>query len=151
MGKRPKEQPTTVDNSASTGYSSWRSLFEFTKKKHVPTLILGIFLTLAASLVPSVLAVLFGRIFNAYTDFGAGDISGQKLVENVTSGCVGLVSVGAASWVLNGAYFSLFVLFGELQTASARETLFGELLKRNLEWFEMQQDGTGAFLSSLQA
>lgn len=130
---------------------TWLSLFRFTAKRHLPVLFLGVFLAVAASLTTPAMAVLLGNIFNTFTLFGAGSISGQSLVEKVTSGCVGLACLGAVSWALNASYFTLFIIFGELQASSSRGKLFEELLKRNLEWFETQQDGTGAFLSSLQA
>lgn len=144
-----KYSSVPVDGPASK--PTWLSLFRFTTKRHLPVLILGVFLAVAASLTTPALAILFGKIFNAFTLFGAGSIAGRNLVERVTSDCVGLACLGAVSWALNAGYFTLFILFGELQAASARDRLFGELLKRNLEWFEAQQDGTGALLSSLHA
>lgn len=140
---------TPVDNPDPK--PTWLCLFRFTAKKHLPVLVLGVLLALAAGLSTTALAVLFGKIFNSFTLFGAGTITAELLVNKVTSTCVGLACLGAVNWVLNTGYFTLFILFGELQAASARGRLFEELLKRNLEWFETQQDGTGAFLSSLQA
>ena len=145
MGIRSKTTPER------TSKSGWLSLFKFTTKKHVPILVSGVLLALAASLTTPALAVLLGNIFDSFTIYGAGGTTGHELVEKITNGCIGLACLGAVSWALNASYFTLFVLFGELQASSARGTLFEQLLKRNLEWFETQQDGTGAFLSSLQA
>lgn len=145
---------TKVKSSAAGTPASkptWLSLFRFTSKRHIPVFVFGVILAIAASLTTPALAILLGSIFDKFTLFGAGTISGHRLVEKVTSGCFGLACLGAASWALNASYFTLFVLFGELQASSARGKLFEELLKRNLEWFETQPDGTGAFLSSLQA
>lgn len=147
MGSGNKSE-TVPDKGSKSGLLP---LFRFTTKKHMPILVSGVLLALAASLTTPALAVLLGNIFGSFTEFGAGGITGHDLVDKITSGCVGLAYLGAASWALNASYFTLFVLFGELQASSARGTLFEQLLKRNLEWFEMQQDGTGAFLSSLQA
>lgn len=142
-----KPEPTT----AGASKAGWLSLLRFTTKKHIPILASGVVLALAASLTTPALAILLGDIFDSFTVFGAEVISGQSLVQKVTTSCIGLACLGAASWALNASYFILFVLFGELQVASARSRLFEQLLKRNLEWFETQQDGTGALLSSLQA
>ncbi|OJJ44536.1 hypothetical protein ASPZODRAFT_134616 [Penicilliopsis zonata CBS 506.65] len=120
-------------------------------RKHVPTLLLAVFFALAAGLVPAILAIFLGDMFNSFTSFGAGDISAQSLLGGVTRSCLELLGLGAASWIANGAYYTLFIAFGELQANSARISVFGELLGRDLEWFESHQEGIGAFLSSLQA
>ncbi|OJJ40957.1 hypothetical protein ASPWEDRAFT_100010 [Aspergillus wentii DTO 134E9] len=127
------------------------SLFNFTTKKHIPTLVSGLVFSLAASLSTLVFAILLGKIFNSFMVFGAGEISSQDLIKGITTDCIGLAGLGAAGWVLNAGYFTLFVAFGELQVANARGRVFERLLKRDLQWFQTQQDGTGAFLSSLQA
>lgn len=142
---------TSEPAATGTSKAGWLSLFRFTTRKHIPILVPGVILAIAASLTAPALAILLGNVFDSFTIFGAGQTSTQSLVQKVTTGCIGLAGLGAASWALNASYYTLFVLFGELQAASARTRLFEQLLKRNLEWFESQQDGTGAFLSSLQA
>lgn len=62
-----------------------------------------------------------------------------------------MIGLGGADLVLNGAYFMVFVAFGEFQASSTRARIFNELLKRDVEWFEAHQEGSGAFLSSVQA
>ncbi|RHZ60109.1 ABC transporter ATP-binding protein [Aspergillus thermomutatus] len=127
------------------------SLFGFTTKKHVPTLSLATVFALLASSVTPIFAILLGDIFNSFTSFGSGDISGDDLLRKVARHGIALSGLGIASWVLNGAYFSLFIVFGELQVSNARTRLFEELLGRDQEWFETQKDGTKAFFSYLQA
>ncbi|GIC91035.1 uncharacterized protein Aud_007476 [Aspergillus udagawae] len=130
---------------------SWMSLFGFTTKNHLPILSLATVLALLASSVAPIFAILLGDIFNSFTSFGGGDISGDDLLRKVASHGIALSGLGIASWVLNGAYFSLFIVFGELQVSNARTRIFEELLGRDQEWFETQKDGTKAFLSYLQA
>ncbi|EAW25244.1 ABC transporter ATP-binding protein [Aspergillus fischeri NRRL 181] len=127
------------------------SLFGFTTKNHLPTLSLATALALLASSVTPIFAILLGDIFNSFTSFGGGDISGDDLLRKVARHGIALSGLGIASWVLNGAYFSLFIVFGELQLSNARTRIFEELLGRDQEWFETQKDGTNAFLSYLQA
>jgi ATP-binding cassette subfamily B (MDR/TAP) protein 1 len=62
-----------------------------------------------------------------------------------------MVGLGVAGCFLNGAYYALFVAFGELQASSIRGNVFIELLKWDVEWFEAQREGSGAFLSAIQA
>lgn len=130
---------------------SWKSLFEFTSNKHLPTLIFGSCFALIASCVTPVLAIFLGNVFDSFTSFGAGQSSAQGLRDSIVSNCFGMVGLGVAGWFLNGAYYALFVAFGELQASEVRGNIFIELLKRDVEWFEAQPEGSGAFLSGIQA
>lgn len=130
---------------------SWMSLFSFTTKNHLPTLSLAMALALLASSVTPIFAILLGDIFHSFTSFGGGDISGDDLLRKVKRNDIALSGLGIASWVLNGTYFSLFIVFGELQVSNARTRIFEELLRRDQEWFETHKDGSNAFLSYLQA
>ncbi|KAL5689404.1 hypothetical protein EMGR_008802 [Emarellia grisea] len=123
----------------------------FTTKNHLPTLSLAMALALLASSVTPIFAILLGDIFHSFTSFGGGDISGDDLLRKVKRNGIALSGLGIASWVLNGTYFSLFIVFGELQVSNARTRIFEELLRRDQEWFETHKDGSNAFLSYLQA
>jgi ATP-binding cassette subfamily B (MDR/TAP) protein 1 len=129
----------------------WKSLFGFTSKKHLPTLILGSCFALVASCVTPALAIFLGNVFDSFTSFGARQSSAQELRDSIVSNCFGMVGLGVAGWFLNGAYYALFVAFGELQASGIRGNVFIELLKRDIEWFEAQREGSGAFLSGIQA
>ncbi|PYI22303.1 ABC a-pheromone efflux pump AtrD [Aspergillus violaceofuscus CBS 115571] len=134
----------------SGGNAGWLSLFSFTTGKHAPTLIGGVVLALVASLPTPVFSILLGQIFNEFTLFGGQEITNHDLIRTTTKYCVRLAVLGAISWICNGCYYVLFVIFGELQVANARTELFDGLLRRDQEWFETQQDGTRVYLSSLQ-
>lgn len=131
--------------------TSWKTLFSFTSRKHLPVLITGSIFALFAGCVTPILAVLLGNVFDAFTSFGAGKADADTLRSKIATNCLGMVGLGAAGWLLNGAYFMIFVAFGEFQAANIRQKVFSELLKRNIEWFEAQREGSGAFLSSIQA
>lgn len=129
----------------------WVALFNFTIKKHIPLLSWGVLIALAASLVIPVFAILLGRIFDAFTLLGGGKISSHDLIHRTAEGCVQLLIFGFAGWLCNGLYFSLFVAFGEFQVTEARRKLFDGMLRRDQEWFENQEAGAKAFLSTLQS
>ncbi|KAJ5810192.1 uncharacterized protein N7503_002410 [Penicillium pulvis] len=131
--------------------TSWKTLFSFTSRKHLPVLITGSIFALFAGCVTPILAVLLGNVFDAFTSFGAGQADADTLRSKIATNCLGMVGLGAAGWFLNGAYFMIFVAFGEFQAASIRRKVFVELLKRDIEWFEAQREGSGAFLSGIQA
>ncbi|KAJ5895122.1 hypothetical protein N7495_006813 [Penicillium taxi] len=127
------------------------SLFSFTTQRHIPILTVGSIFAVFAGCVTPVIAIFLGNIFDAFTSFGANEIDSEVLRAKIMQSCLGLVGLGAAVLFLNGAYFMLFVAFGELQAASIRRMVFAELLKRDVEWFEAQGEGSGAFLSGIQA
>ncbi|EAW10345.1 ABC transporter ATP-binding protein [Aspergillus clavatus NRRL 1] len=130
---------------------SWMSLFNFTTRSHSATLSLAIVFAFLASSITPIFAILLGEIFNSFTLFGGGQLSNDGLLQDVARNGIGLAGLGVASWILNGVYFTLFIIFGELQVSNARITLFEGLLERDQEWFETQKDGTKAHLSYLQA
>lgn len=130
--------------------SKWLSLFNFTIRKHLVPLLSALFLTIGAGILLPVTAIFLGNLFDAFSNFGAEKTTGDQLQERVVNNCIILVALGAATWVLNGGYFTLWVAFGELQAKCVRELLFEDMLRKDLEWFEMRKDGMGAFLPRLQ-
>ncbi|KAJ5622358.1 hypothetical protein N7528_005590 [Penicillium herquei] len=131
--------------------TSWKSLFSFTTRKHLPILITGSIFALFAGCVTPVLAVLLGNVFDDFTSYGAGQSDADALRSKIATNCLGMVGLGAAGWFLNSAYYMIFVAFGEFQASSIRGKIFVELLKRDVAWFEAQKEGSGAFLSGMQA
>ncbi|KAK2761305.1 hypothetical protein FQN54_001827 [Arachnomyces sp. PD_36] len=141
---------TPTPTSTSTPKSNILSLFNFTTRKHLPPLLSALTLTLAAGILVPISAIFLGRLFDAFSSFGSGTINGDALADRVSANCIILVGLGAATWVLNGGYFTLWVAFGELQARVVREEMFADLLRKDLEWFEMRRDGMGSFLPRLQ-
>ncbi|KAL2814262.1 P-loop containing nucleoside triphosphate hydrolase protein [Aspergillus granulosus] len=125
-------------------------LLNFTTRRHVPTLAAGVLCTFVASFTVPLFSVLLGGIFNQFTLFGGGEITGQALVQRVSSYAILLLGLGALGWFWNGIYFILFVAFGELQAASARDMLFNGLLKKDQRFFEEQEEGTRTFIGCIQ-
>lgn len=130
---------------------SWKSLFGFATQHHLPAFIIGALLALLAGCVTPALAIFLGNVFDAFTAFGADQTGADELRDTIATNCIGMVGLGAAGWFLNGAYFAIFVAFGELQVSTIRSRVFIKLLKRDFEWFEAQKEGSGAFLSGIQA
>jgi ATP-binding cassette subfamily B (MDR/TAP) protein 1 len=153
MGLESKDHDgASSQNDSSAGLApGWKSLFSFTTRKHLPTLIIGAILALLAGCVTPTLAIFLGNVFDAFTSFGAGQIAVDRLRSKIVTSCFGMLGLGAAGWFLNSAYFAVFVAFGELQASNIRSKVFAELIQRDVEWFEDQQEGSGAFLSGVQA
>jgi len=144
--------PQVTDPAGTAGLKpGWKSLLLFTTRQHLPTLIVGALLALLAGCVTPILAIFLGNVFDVFTAFGDGQTGADQLRGKIATNCIGMVGLGAAGWILNGAYFAIFVAFGELQVSSVRSRTFSELLQRDVEWFEARKEGSGAFLSGIQA
>ncbi|KAJ5222393.1 ABC transporter integral membrane type 1 [Penicillium citrinum] len=129
----------------------WKSLFYFSNRRHIPIIIAGSVFALLAGCVTTALAIFLGDVFNAFTAFGDGDIEYDGLHSKILSGALGMIALGAAGWFLNGVYYAAFMIFGEFQASTVQREIFIELLSRDVEWFEAQEEGSGALLSRIQA
>ncbi len=130
--------------------AGWRSLFNFTTKKHGIPLLFALILSVASGIIIPALAIFLGGIFDSFTSFGAGTLSGSGLVKKVSIDGLALVGLGSASWLLNGGYFMLWLAFGELQAKSVRDKLFDGMLEKDMEWYDMRKNGIGALLPRFQ-
>ena len=132
------------------GRAGWRSLFTFTTKRHLVILFLAAALSISSGVITPALAILLGRIFDDFTKFGAHQLNGNELVSSVTTGCLALVVLGSVSWLLNGSFYLLWLVFGELQAKAIRDKLFEGLLNRDMEWYDKRKDGIGALVPRCQ-
>ncbi|PGH28022.1 hypothetical protein AJ80_00277 [Polytolypa hystricis UAMH7299] len=128
----------------------WRSLFHFTTRKHFVPLFLAMFFTVASGVMSPMLALVLGRVFDAFTIFASQSIAAEELMSRISNLCIYLMGLGAILWALQSGFFCLWIAFGELQAQSARTKLFAGLLKKDIEWLEMREDGVTALLPRLQ-
>ena len=131
-------------------YASWRSLFNFTSKTDILLLLSALILSIAAAIVTPALAIFLGNIFDLFTNFGAGEISGSDLMNEVSTNAIVLAALGAASGLLHAGYFVLWLVFGELQAKNIRERLFNGMLEKDMSWYDMRTDGIETLVSRLQ-
>ena len=131
-------------------YASWHSLFNFTSKTDMFLLLSAVILSIAAGIVTPALAIFLGKIFDLFTNFGAGEISGSDLMNEVSTNTIVLAALGAASGLLHAGYFVLWLVFGELQAKNIRERLFHGMLEKDMSWYDMRTDGIETLVSRLQ-
>jgi ATP-binding cassette, subfamily B (MDR/TAP), member 1 len=141
-----KKSPGTV----GTAKTQWKSLFNFFSRQQAPLLTIALFLSTAAGVTGPALAIFFGKIFDAFSAYGAGAADGDMLMHKVSTDSIALCVLGGTVWFLKGGCFALWMVFGELQAKNARDVLFQSLLEKDLEWYEMREGGIGALLPRLQ-
>lgn len=112
---------------------SWRALFNFTVRRHAATLLFALILTALSGLIVPILAILFGRIFAAFSNYGSGNIDGDGLKKQILPYTVAIVCLGGATWLSNGLYCMAWMTFGALQAREVRDRLFQDLLDKEVE------------------
>ena len=153
MGKMNQAcgQSSLKDNKKSKeAITSWRALFSFTDRAHMIVLIPALILSAVSGILPAALAIFLGKYFDALANFGAGTINDHELVQKVQINTYGLIAIGGAAWLTKGGFFTLWLIFGEMQAKSARDILFQCLLQKDVEWFDMRSTGVGSLVSRLQ-
>ncbi|KAF3035452.1 hypothetical protein E8E12_005564 [Didymella heteroderae] len=148
-----KDEKVTTQANGEQEYSTqvrWKALFGFATTSHIAVLICALASAAAAAATLPIFSIMYGRIFGAYSDYGAGKTNGDELLSEITRLCVMMTGIAAASWVLNSVFFFLFLLFGELQAKSARIRIFDVLIRKDITWFDMCEIGIAAFLPTIQ-
>lgn len=142
----------TVENGENEPLKkpSWRSIFHFTLTIHFIPLALAVVLAALSGVIIPAVAIILGKIFDIFAQYGSNMITGPDLVEQILWYVVALAVLGVASGILNGGFFASWISFGELQTKSAREKLFNEMLEREIEWYDLHKAGINTLISRLQ-
>ena len=128
-------------------HASWLALFNFMSKSHIFIFILAIIFSIASGIIVPALAIFLGRMFDLFTSFDAGTISGSELVQKVSTYGIALAGLGAGNGILNAFFFGIWLSFGELQAKGVREKLFDGMLEKDLEWYDMRTAGMDALIS----
>ena len=129
---------------------SFKHLFAFTIWSNCSVLLLGLTSAIFIGAIKTGLAVILGKIFVAITDFGAGKTPGQPTLDEVTYWCVVLAGIGAVGWLVYFAFMFAWITFGEQQARQIRTRMLHVLLRKDMAWFDSQQDGIGSLLVRIQ-
>lgn len=132
------------------GKPSWRSLFVFTTRKHSAAIVIALISTILSALLKPASAIFFGKIFSVLTKFGLGGLSGQETLHEISRWCIALVGLGGVAWLVEGTFLSSWMVFGELQAKSVREQMFIGMLDKEMEWYDLRDDGIGSLLIRIQ-
>ena len=145
-GQEPNSAPNLSDNKKT----QWRALFRFTKRRHLIALVPAVCLSVIVGLVDPAMTILLGKFFNGFAQYSSGDISGDEMMRRIMPAIYGFLLLGASMMILQGGAFACWTIFGEMQAKQVREELFQGLLDKDLEWFEMREQGVGNLLTRLQ-
>lgn len=161
MSEAPRAPSPGLDDSATSRTSwnepddpetkaSWKSVFEFTTRRHLRVFIPAWILSTLAGAIKSTISIFLGLIFDNIADYVAGLIDHSALTKAVSKWCTVLTGLGFAAWLVNGGLFASWLVFGELQAKDVRERLFAGLLKRDMEWYDLRRDGVSSLLVRTQ-
>lgn len=137
-------EPPTVLNP------SWRSLFAFTTRKHSCGLVFAVIAAIFSSISKPAASILFGRLFSTLIKYGSGRIGLEGALKEVSWLCIGLTALGFWSWTTDGVFLLQWMKFGEGQAKYVREQMFTGLLDKNMEWYDLREDGIDTLLVRIQ-
>lgn len=138
------------DSEDTDAEVSWRNLFAFTTKMDTPALILAGIMSIAAGLCKAALAIIFGKIFNAMTNFGSGSVNSKDTLHEISIWCIALTGLGVAIFFCEGGLLAAWIWFGERQAKNVRHQMFTAMLDKDMEWYDLREDGMGSFLIRIQ-
>ena len=131
--------------------AGWKALFAFTTRRHATPLGVAIGLAVASGIIPPAFAILLGKIFDQFTDFGAQRLTPSEFEHKIANLSTYVTVVGAASFILNGCFYMVWVIFGELQAQVCRTKIFEGLSQKSIEWYDMRKSGAGALITRIQS
>ena len=52
--------------------------------------------------------------------------------------------------MIEGMFYSQWLIFGEIHAKKVRQILFSRLLEKDMDWYDKRQDGIGALMIRIQ-
>lgn len=106
--------------------------------------------TTISGLIRPTAAILFGELWNTLTNYGAGIVDVKEMMHQVSKWCIALTVLGIGTWTVEGIFFTLWILFGELQATSARQKIFSGMRDKSMGWYDLREDGIASLLSRIE-
>jgi len=138
-----------IDNATQVT-PSWRSLFSFTTRAHSAPISCSAAASILAGILKPCASIFLGKIFSILTKFGDGTLDTKATLHGISIWCIALTGLGLSAWLLEGIFFSAWVIFGELQAQIVRLKMFAGMLDKELEWYDLREDGVGSLLIRIQ-
>ena len=135
-----------TQNGENQTPASWRSLFAFTNRQHTGYLVLSLISSIGAGIPQPTSAIFYGYIFSDLAQYGSGNATGKDTLNNISIWCIALTVVGVVAWVLQGGSLSSWMIFGEVQAKTVRQAMFEGMLEKDMEWYDLREDGVASLL-----
>lgn len=87
---------------SATSPPTWSSLFSFTTKGNWIAILTSGTGTLLAGVMKPASAIFFGNIFSVLSKYGAGNLTAQAALHQISIWCISLVALGVAAWIAEG-------------------------------------------------
>ncbi|KAI0430093.1 P-loop containing nucleoside triphosphate hydrolase protein [Xylaria sp. FL1042] len=129
---------------------SFQDLLTFATWWHRWLLVAGLIGAVLSGAFMTSMSILPGRIFAVISQFGSGQLTGADTAAQVSSWCVLLAVVGGAGFFVNFVFMFSWIAFSELQARTIRGRIFHGLLRKEMQWFDAQQDGIASLLVRIQ-
>lgn len=126
--------------------SSFTDLFAFTRRAHLPILTSALLTAALVAAARTGYAVLTGRIFEIVTRFGAGLLTADEYLSEISQWCGYLCLLGLAMWAVASLDMALWIATGELRAKTAREALFRAFLGKTMSWYDARESGTSSLM-----
>ena len=142
--------PTKEPRSTASARSSFRHLFVFVDRHHVLLVAGGVLAAMSVAAGRTIYAILIGKIFQLVSQWGAGALTGDVFMLDMSRLCVLLCVLGICDWLLNSLDMTLWVVSGELTAKRARRTLFASLLRKSMGWYDARENGIASLIVGIQ-
>lgn len=106
--------------------------------------------TIATGTLKMTLAVVLGKIFGVVSASGNGELTAADTLSQVSTWCLVLCAMGGGAMISNAAFLALWIIFGELQAKTVRDTVFSALLKKNMVWYDTRDGGIASLLIRIE-
>lgn len=148
----PSYEPQPRENAAKSREANapWRSLFAFTSRQHTGYIACALVASTLDGLIRPTSAIIYGKVFFALTTFGAGGLTATEMMHEVSKWCLALTALSVVSWIVDGVFLSLWVVFGELQAKNARQAMFSGMLDKDIEWYDLRENGIAPLLIRIE-
>ncbi|KAK5657432.1 hypothetical protein OQA88_3004 [Cercophora sp. LCS_1] len=125
---------------------SFKDLFAFTRRRHIPIMICAIFTAGLVAGARTAYAVLTGKIFETAAHFGSGIITGDEYLSEISRLCGFMCLLGLGTWAASSLDIMLWILTGELRARTAREKLFASFIRKTMTWYDSRENGMSSLM-----
>lgn len=117
--------------------------YTFLSRDDIQLLIVACTATAIASLTPTCLTILLGRVIDVLSEFSEGKYTASMFLHLLKVRCFSIAALGAVSAIFTWITVTLWMRLGERQQLRARKMLYDSLLERPVAWFENNRELNG--------